>query len=33
MTVYMCTKAGGQALGGRFMLVTGGAYRATPHYI
>ena len=33
MTVYMCTNAGGQAFSGRFALVTGGAYRATPHYV
>ena len=33
MTVYMCTKAGGNALSGRFALVAGGAYRTTPHYV
>lgn len=33
MTVYMCTRPGGRAFSGRFALVTGGAYRATPHYV
>ncbi len=33
MTVYMCTRAGGLGFSGRFALVTGGAYRATPHYV